>query len=37
MTPTAFDGLGLAEPLQLALSENYLKPRRSGERYSIAQ
>ena len=27
MTPSSFDGLGLAEPLQLALkSENYLKP-----------
>ena len=27
MTPTSFDGLGLAEPLQLALkAENYLKP-----------
>ena len=27
MTPTSFDGLGLAEPLRLALkTENYLKP-----------
>jgi ATP-dependent RNA helicase RhlE len=27
VTPTSFDGLGLAEPLQLALkAENYLKP-----------
>ena len=27
MTPTSFDGLGLSEPLRLALkTENYLKP-----------